>query len=275
MQKTILVVTGPTASGKTDKAIELALEHNSPVISADSRQVFKELKTGVARPSDEQLAKVPHYLVAHTSIHDPYNAGIYANEGRLLINQLLDTHDALVVCGGTGLYIQALLEGLDPLPGRDEELRQELDELLEREGLPALQKMLKMLSPQRFDATDIQNPQRLVRAIEIERGEMPEQTSLPAFSYPFITKTIVMEHEREALYDRINRRVIQMIDEGLEEEARGLLPYSHLNALQTVGYSEWWPYFRGERDIDAVISLIQQHTRNYAKRQLTWIRNRM
>lgn len=275
MQKTILVVTGPTASGKTDKAIELALEHGSPVISADSRQVFRELKIGVARPSDEQLARVPHYFVAHTSIHEPYNAGIYANEGRLLINRLFDAHDTLVVCGGTGLYIQALLEGLDPLPGRNEELRLELDELLEHEGLPALQDMLRQLNPKRFETIDIQNPQRLIRAIEIERGEIPEQASLPEFTYPFATKTIIMEHDREVLYDRINHRVHQMIAEGLEEEARSLLPYSRLNALQTVGYSEWWPYFGGERDLDTVISLVQQHTRNYAKRQLTWIRNRM
>lgn len=275
MQKTILVVTGPTASGKTDKAIELALEHGSPVISADSRQVFRELSIGVARPTEEQLAKVPHYLVAHASIHEPYNAGIYANEGRLLINRLFDTHDTLVVCGGTGLYIQALLEGLDPLPGRNGALRQELNGLLEREGLQPLQDMLRRLNPVRLASMDIQNPQRLIRAIEIERSEMPVQSLLPEFSHPFTVRTIVMEHDREALYGRINRRVVQMIEEGLENEVRALLPYSDLNALQTVGYSEWWPYFRGECDLDTVIALVQQHTRNYAKRQLTWIRNRM
>ncbi len=273
MSKKIIVVTGPTAVGKTDEAIRLAKELSCPILSADSRQVYRELNIGVARPSEEQLSQATHYFIAHVSIHEPYNAGKYAEEGRKLINSLFDTHDHLIVCGGTGLYIKALLEGLDPMPERNPVLRAELELMLGQQGIKALQEELRSLDERRFSSIDIQNPQRLIRAIEIARGADPSGSMLPAFRHDFVTRFVRMETDREQLYERINSRVDQMVDAGLEREVRELGDLRELNALQTVGYSEWWPYFDGHISMEEVISKIKQHTRNYAKRQMTWIRN--
>ncbi len=271
--KKLIVVTGPTAVGKTAHAIKLALQFRSPVISADSRQVYKELGIGVAKPDTEQLATVNHYFIDHVSIHDNYNAGRYAKEGRELINELFLTNDTLILCGGTGLYINALLNGLDPLPDRNEILRAELQTIYEKEGLMSLQLRLKNLNASKFESMDINNPQRLMRAIEIEQSPRPEQSYLPAFEHAFETEYVHLNMPREVLYERINQRVDSMVANGLEAEAKGLEHLQHLNALQTVGYSEWWPYFRGEVKRDEVIEKIKQHTRNYAKRQLTWFRH--
>lgn len=271
-EKTLTVITGPTASGKTDLAVQLALERNCPVISADSRQVYKELNIGVARPSEEQLKSVKHYLIAHRSIHENYNAGVYAQEARTLINALFREHDHLIVCGGTGLYIKALLKGLDPLPGKDDELRQVLTALWQESGIGALQEKLRNIDPERFAAIDHQNPHRLIRAIEIACGQ-PVPNDIPAFEHNFRTEVRIIETERAALYERINKRVELMIAAGLEAEARDLYPFRELKALQTVGYTEWWPLFEGHCSLKDVTERIRQHTRNYAKRQLTWFRN--
>ncbi|MFM6983355.1 MAG: tRNA (adenosine(37)-N6)-dimethylallyltransferase MiaA [Chitinophagaceae bacterium] len=273
--KNIIAVLGPTAVGKTDKAIELAIEHQCPVISCDSRQLYTELNIGVAKPDADQLAKVKHYFISNISIHEHYTAGRYAADARQLINQLFDTFDTLVVVGGTGLYIKALLEGLDQLPERNEALRDELDNSLEKEGIETLQKRLREKSEEIYAKTEILNPQRLIRAIEIAEGRTIRNTDIPAFKYPFELKTIVMEMERERLYERINLRVDMMIEAGLEEEARGLYSMRELNALQTVGYSEWWPFFEGEYSREKAIELIKQHSRNYAKRQITWFKNQI
>ncbi len=275
MPKKIIVITGPTAVGKTDEAIRLAQELSCPILSADSRQVYKELNIGVARPSEEQLAAVQHYFIGHVSIHAPYNAGRYAEEGRQLVNKLFEKHEHLVVCGGTGLYIQALLKGLDPLPGRNDELRAELGLMLEEQGIEALQQELKELNIHKYNTIDLQNPQRLIRAIEIGKTPFQVQPSLPDFKYLFETEIIKMDCERDILYERINRRVDQMVEAGLEEEVRGLSAHRHLNALQSVGYNEWWPYFEGLASKEEVTDKIKQHSRNYAKRQMTWIRHRM
>lgn len=272
--KKLIVVTGPTAVGKTAHAIELAKQYESPVISADSRQVYKELGIGVAKPDSEQLAAVQHYFIDHVSIHENYNAGRYAKEGRELINELFKTHHTLIICGGTGLYINALLKGLDTLPDRNEDLRKELQSIYESEGLVGLQFLLKNLNAKKYESIDIQNPQRLMRAIEIEKSPAPLQSNLPDFKHPFETQFIHLELPRELLYQRINQRVDEMVANGLESEAKALENLQHLNALQTVGYSEWWPYFRGEVKRDEVIEKIKQHTRNYAKRQLTWFRHK-
>jgi tRNA dimethylallyltransferase len=274
MSRKITVITGPTAVGKTDKAISLAKELSCPILSADSRQVYRELNIGVARPDEEQLAAAQHYLIAHVSIHEPYNAGRYAEEGRHLINELFEIHENLIICGGTGLYINALLNGLDPLPGRNEPLRAELETLLKEHGIEALQKELETLNPGRHGSIDLQNPQRLIRAIEIESSPAHEQSPLPCFRYSFETEIINMDCGREELYERINRRVDRMIETGLEQEVRNLSEFRHLNALQSVGYSEWWPYFDGQAGIDEVTDKIKQHSRNYAKRQMTWFRNK-
>lgn len=272
--KKILVVVGPTAVGKTDEAIRLALQHHCPIISCDSRQLYSELNIGVAKPDAEQLQTIQHYFIGNISIHEHYTAGKYANDARQLINSLFETYDTLVVCGGTGLYVNALFNGLDQLPERDEELRNELNQLLNDEGIETLQRRLKSEDVDAYNKVDIHNPQRLMRAIEIAESKKITIEKAIEFQHKFTTDYIVMEMDREKLYDRINTRVDKMIEQGLEEEAKSLYPMRHLNALQTVGYSEWWPYFEGEVDKAFVIEKIKQHTRNYAKRQMTWFRNK-
>ena len=269
----LIVVSGPTAVGKTAYALELAKQLNSPIISADSRQVFQELNIGVARPSIEQLNQVEHYLIAHTSIHNPYNAGIFAQEARNLINELFETHKTLVVCGGTGLYIKALLSGFDPLPPSDEKLRLELEENFSVYGIEYLQEKLRNLSIELYKKTENLNPQRLIRAIEIGSANEVPKNDIPDFNFEFETEYKVLKMARPELYDRINKRVDEMIEIGLEKEAKDLEKFQNLNALQTVGYSEWWPYFRGENPLDFTVDKIKQHSRNYAKRQETWFKH--
>lgn len=272
--KKLIVVVGPTAIGKTDEAIRLALLNHCPIISCDSRQLYTELNIGVAKPDAEQLQKVQHYFIGNISIHEHYTAGKYANDARQLINELFDKYDTLVVCGGTGLYINALLNGLDKLPERNEQLRSELAQILESDGIEALQNRLKSKDSEAYNKVDIDNPQRLMRAIEIAEGENTKDEKTIEFRHQFTTDYILMKMDREKLYLRINTRVDEMIEQGLEEEARSLYPLRHLNALQTVGYSEWWPYFEGEVDKSYVIEKIKQHSRNYAKRQITWFKNK-
>lgn len=266
---------GPTAVGKTDKAIELALAQQCPIISCDSRQLYTELNIGVAKPDEAQLAKVKHYFISNVSIREHYTAGRYAADARHLINELFEQYDTLVVVGGTGLYIKALLNGLDQLPERNEALRTELEELMASQGIEALQRRLKDKSPELFERTEVQNPQRLIRAIEIAEGTTIRNLEIPEFKHPFELETLVMEMDRDKLYERINLRVDQMVEAGLEAEAKALYELRHLNALQTVGYSEWWPYFEGEYDRKIAIDKIKQHSRNYAKRQITWFKHQM
>lgn len=271
----LIAVLGPTAVGKTDKAISLALEHQCPIISCDSRQLYKELNIGVAKPDEEQLATVKHYFISNISIQEHYTAGRYAADARHLINDLFDVYKTLVVVGGTGLYIKALLNGLDQLPERNEGLRLELEKILEADGIEGLQKRLQEKSPEMYAKTEVLNPQRLIRAIEIAEGTSIRNTDIPSFRHTFELETVVMEMDRDTLYQRINLRVDQMVEAGLEEEAKGLYDSRELNALQTVGYSEWWPFFQGEYSRDKAIDLIKQHSRNYAKRQITWFKNQI
>ena len=273
--KKLTIVAGPTAVGKTAFSIELAKKLDSPIISADSRQVFQELNIGVARPSEEQLAEVKHFLIAHTSIHHAYNAGVYAKEARLLINKLFETHNNLVVCGGTGMYIKALLNGFDPLPPSNDKLRMELEAKYAELGIGFLQEKLKSISLDLYKKTELSNPQRLIRAIEIGSAIEVPKSDIPDFTHEFETEYKVLNLERSELYDRINRRVDEMLEMGLEEEAKNLEKFQELNALQTVGYSEWWPYFRGENKIEYSIDKIKQHSRNYAKRQETWFKHQL
>ncbi len=271
----IIAVLGPTAVGKTDKAIAIALEHQCPIISCDSRQLYKELNIGVAKPDENQLTAVKHYFISNISIKEHYTAGRYAADARHLINELFEEHQTLVIVGGTGLYIKALLNGLDQLPERNEELRVELENILKLEGIESLQKRLQEKSAEMYAKTEVLNPQRLIRAIEIAEGTTIRNTDILPFKYPFELETVVMEMDRDRLYQRINLRVDQMVEAGLEEEARGLYDRRELNALQTVGYSEWWPYFEGEYSREKAIELIKQHSRNYAKRQITWFKNQI
>lgn len=273
--KQLIAVLGPTAVGKTDKAIELALAHQCPIISCDSRQLYTELNIGVAKPDEAQLQTVKHYFISNISIYEHYTAGRYAADARHMINELFEQFDTLVIVGGTGLYIKALLNGLDQLPERNEALRNELGQLIAAAGIEALQNRLKVKSPDLFERTEIQNPQRLVRAIEIAEGVTIKNLEIPEFKHPFDLKTVVMDMDRETLYERINLRVDLMVEAGLETEARALYELRHLNALQTVGYSEWWPYFEGEYDRKTAIDKIKQHSRNYAKRQITWFKHQL
>lgn len=273
--KRLIAVLGPTAVGKTDQALELALEHQCPIISCDSRQLYTELNIGVAKPDEAQLAKVKHFFISNISIHEHYTAGRYAADARHLINELFEEYDTLVIVGGTGLYIKALLNGLDQLPERNELLRTELEQLIASEGIEALQQRLKDKSPDLFERTEIQNPQRLIRSIEIAEGITIKNLEIPEFKHPFELETVVMEMDRDKLYERINLRVDQMVEAGLEAEAKDLYEWRHLNALQTVGYSEWWPYFEGEYDKKTAIDKIKQHSRNYAKRQITWFKHQL
>ena len=272
-EKHIHLIIGPTAVGKTDRAIEVAQSFNCDIISTDSRQVYKELNIGVARPDLEQLSAVKHHMIACVSIQEDYNAGKFAIDAGNTINKLFETSDHIVLCGGTGLYIKALIDGLDPLPPKNEKRRRELQMIMDESGVDALSRILLELDPERHANIDKQNPQRLIRAIEIAESDELTEPSAINFKFPFHLHIETLEMERDKLYNRINLRVNKMINEGLENEVRTLLPLMHLNALQTVGYSEWLPYFENKTSREEVIDKIKQHSRNYAKRQITWFKN--
>ncbi|MBX7094508.1 MAG: tRNA (adenosine(37)-N6)-dimethylallyltransferase MiaA [Flavobacteriales bacterium] len=274
-EKILLVVLGPTASGKTDLSIRLASFFSTEIVSADSRQVFREMKIGTARPDESEWQHVPHHLLGHRSIHETYNAGIFEEEALACIASIHQKNKTAILCGGTGFYIQSVLEGFDDVPSRDEEIRSKLTQEYESAGIEFLQQKLLQLDPAFYQVAELQNPQRLIRALEIilVTGKSPlELRSGKAKDRPWRSIYIMPDLPREVLYDRINKRVDQMIEAGMENEARNLFPYRHLNALQTVGYSEWFSFFEGEISREKAIELIKQHTRNYAKRQLTWFR---
>jgi len=268
--KKLIVLAGPTAVGKTSFAIQVAKYFNTEIISCDSRQIYKELNIGVARPNENELSEVKHHFIATQSIFDPYDAGIYSQEVNQLLRKLFEIHDVVVMTGGTGLYIKAATEGLDILPPKNEQLRQQLNFILETEGLQALQAIVDSLDIDQ-SKTDLSNPQRIIRAIEIKQGvtegQKPLDTRFFTPSYYFLNRG------RQELYTRINQRVDQMLKDGFEAEAKSLLPYRKLNALNTVGYKDFFSFFDGEISKDIAIEKMKQHTRNYAKRQLTWFRN--
>ena len=266
----LIVIAGPTAVGKTSLAIELAQHFNTEIISCDSRQVFSELNIGVARPSSEELDQVKHHLIAHRSIHEEYNAGIFADEVNALLHQLFEHHPIVIMTGGTGLYIKAVLHGLDYMPKKNETLRQQLKLVLESQGLEGLHRIAQERGLD-INTLENQNPQRVMRAIEIAVGEPSQHTAVSPPEYDALC--FYINRDRAELYDRINRRVDLMLEEGLEKEAESLLPHQELNALQTVGYKELFEYFNGNWTREKAIEKIKQHSRNYAKRQLTWFRN--
>lgn len=275
-QPVLIVVCGPTSSGKTDYAIELAQYFNTEIISADSRQVYKEISIGTAKPSSEKLALIPHHFINHCSIHDTYNAGIYEKEALQLLENLFKKHRVVIVAGGTGLYIKALCEGLDDLPKADENLRIQLQKELDDNGVDYLFKKLQGLDSEGSKTIDTKNPHRIMRALELvlETGKsILEIKTNPKIERPFRIVKIMMDVDRETLYQRINSRVDEMIEEGLVEEVKKVYPYKNLKALQTVGYNELFDYLDGKNSLPEAIEKIKQHTRNYAKRQLTWFRN--
>ena len=293
MSKKLIIILGPTAVGKTDYSIETALKYDSPVISCDSRQIYKEMTIGTAVPDASQLSAVKHYFIHSHSVEQLYTAGKYELEALDLINRLFaEGHDTLVMAGGSGFYIDALVNGLDDFPSADLQLREELMTRLSEEGVESLRVDLQKLDPESYATIDIANGQRVVRALEV-----CIMTGKPFSSFKtnqlkkrdFEIEKIGLTRPRDVLYDRINRRVLQMVDEGLVEEVRSLVDYRDLAALQTVGYKEifdWFDYLDGKvstegwtpttpgdgpvTSLDRAVELIQRNTRHYAKRQLSY-----
>ena len=275
MEKELHVIVGPTAVGKTDYSIELAKEFGSPIISCDSRQIFKEMKIGTAPPSPDQLAAVKHYFIFSHSVSQYYTAGKYELEALEVINELFKTHDRLVVVGGSGLYVDALCYGLDDFPPADIELRNQLMERLEKEGIESLRMELKQLDPESYYSMDIANRQRVVRALEVTLMTGKKFSSFKTNQVknrPFKINKSVLSMPREELYDRINRRVDMMFDAGLVAEVESLLQYSDMPALQTVGYKEIFEYFDGKHSLETARELIKRNSRRYAKKQISYFK---
>ncbi len=278
MTPTVYIVVGPTAVGKTKYAIELAQALKTEIISADARQCYQELNIGVARPSNQELAQVKHHFIASHSIQDTVNAGVFEQYALEKATELLTKFGSAVMVGGTGLYIKAFEEGMDQIPEIDPAIRSQIQQDVSTKGIDWLQDQVKQLDPiywAQADQGEQQNTQRLSRALEVMTGTGQSILSFqnqPKKARPFNIQKIGLEMTREQLYDRINQRVHQMDHMGLEEEVRSLRPQIHLNALQTVGYQEWLPYFDGQQTKEAVIEAIQRNTRHYAKRQMTWFK---
>ena len=273
-KKTLFVIVGPTAIGKTATAIRIAQELGTEILSCDSRQFYKELNIGVARPSDEELAAVKHHFIANLSIHDNYNASMYEHDALALLDDLFATHDTAVAVGGSGLYVDALCQGITEMPDPDPEIRAELKKRLQDEGIESLRSQLRLLDPEYYEQTDIANPLRIVRGLEmyLTTGRPFSQIRKSEIkNRPFDIVKIGLTCPRDELYSRINLRVDEMVRNGLEEEARNLLPFRQLNALNTVGYKELFDYFDDKITLEQAIADIKTHTRRYAKRQITWL----
>jgi tRNA dimethylallyltransferase len=271
----LIVVGGATGSGKTEAAIRIAEHFGTVVLSADSRQFYREMSIGTAKPTPEELARVPHYFINSLSIHDEYSVGDFEKDALALLEQLYRAHSVVVVAGGSGLFINALCNGLDHFPEVSPEVKQRIDEGMETGGLAWLQAQVAALDPGYFAKADQQNPMRLRRALEVTLSAGQPYSSFTTGKTekrPFEVHQVITDWPREVLYERINQRVDRMIAEGLEEEARSLLPFRHLTALRTVGYEEWFDHFDGNYTRAEAIDKIKQHSRNYAKRQMTWFR---
>lgn len=275
MSKTVYIVVGPSAVGKTSFAIALAKAFNTEIISADARQCYKEMNIGVARPSVDELKAVTHHFIASHSITENINASYFENWVIDKVESLFTSKDTIVMVGGTGLYIKAFCEGLDLIPAIDAEIRENIIAQYEKLGMRWLQKEVSVKDPQYWEKGEQKNPQRLMRALEVMLGTGSSIISFQnkkAVERPFKIVKIGLELPREELYDRINARVLTMVEEGLEKEVKSLESYAHLNALQTVGYSEWKDYFEQKISKEKAIENIQQNTRHYAKRQMTWFK---
>ena len=270
---TLHIILGPTAVGKSDYAVAEALRVGSPVVSCDSRQFYRELRIGTARPYDAQLAAVKHYFIADRSVTEPCSAGAFELEALALLEQLFRTHDTVVMAGGSGLYIDALCNGLDDFPEADPALRAELSRRLRDEGVAALRTELRILDPASYAVIDPANGQRIVRALEVTIGTGRKYSDWKTHSQkerPFTIVKTGLTRPRPELYARIDARVDTMLEEGLVEEARSLLPHRDLPALNTVGYKELFGYFDGQYDLAEAVRLIKRNTRHYAKKQMTW-----
>jgi tRNA dimethylallyltransferase len=271
--KYLVVVAGPTAVGKTALCVKLANIFRTEVVSADSRQVFNELTIGTAKPEKEEMQEVKHYFISSHSIKDDFNVGQFEAEAMELLDQLFKKKDIVLLAGGSGLYIQALCEGLDEFPDIDPEVRKKLNEAFEKKGLPPMLDELELLDPEYFKTVDKANPQRVIRALEVCKG-----TGMPYSSFrkkrkkerPFKIIKIGLTRDRKELYKRIDERVDEMLKKGLKEEAVSLYPFKEKNALQTVGYQEIFDFIEGKSDWEETVRLLKRNSRRYAKRQMTW-----
>lgn len=275
MTNYLINIIGPTAIGKTSLSIKVARHFNTEIISADSRQFFKEMKIGTAVPEKHELEAASHHFIQHISVEDNYSVGDFERDAIRKLEELFQSHDLVVMVGGSGLYIKAVTEGLDNFPEVDPQIRKNLNKHLEEDGIDWLQQKLFVLDPEYYKTADVQNPHRLIRALEIciETGK-PFSSFLDQEKQArdFKTISIGLTADRELIYDRINKRVDLMIENGLVEEARALYSKKELNALNTVGYKELFQYFDGDIDLETAISEIKKNTRRFAKRQLTWFR---
>ncbi|GGG57086.1 tRNA (adenosine(37)-N6)-dimethylallyltransferase MiaA [Hymenobacter glacieicola] len=274
-EPTLLVVTGPTAVGKTALCVRLAQELQTEIVSADSRQFFRELNIGTAKPTPEEMQGVPHHFINSHSITEEYNAGRFEQDALTLLAELFQRHRVVILTGGSGLYLHAVTEGLDELPAAPPAVREQLRAELEAHGLEPLVAELERLDPVTHARIDRQNPQRVLRALEISRATGQPFSSFhgaTAAPRPFRVVKVALTREREELYQRIDQRMDQMLAAGLEAEARSLYPHRHHNALQTVGYQELFQYFEGHYDYAEAVRLLKRNSRRYAKRQLTWLR---
>jgi len=273
----LILLIGPTAVGKTNVSLKIAEYFNAPIISADARQFYKEMNIGTAKVKDNELESIKHYFINNLSICDSFSGGQYEKESNSLIRRLANDHKNLIMSGGSGMYVDAAVFGLNDLPQQNETLRAELNLMKEEKGIGALQTMLENLDPEYYESVDRNNSQRLIRAIEVCKLSGQKYSSLrkkPKAKDFFKPIWIGLEREREELYDRINRRVDIMMDEGLLAEVTELLPYKNLNALQTVGYQEIFSYLEKKQTLEEAVDLIKRNSRRYAKRQMTWWRNR-
>ncbi len=273
--KKLILIAGPTAVGKTSLAIDIARKYDTEIISTDSRQFYKEMQIGTAAPTVEELAKVKHHFIGNLSIQDYYNVSIFEQQAIMTLQKLFEKKDIVVAVGGSGLYIDALCYGIDDLPDADRDIRSGIKENYKEFGIEYLQNEVKKLDPHYYAIADIKNPKRLQRALEViyATGKTySSQRTEKRKDREFKIDKFVLNMDRDILYERINKRVDMMMEQGLEKEARRLYPYKELNALNTVGYKELFSYFDGEISLEQAIIDIKTHSRRYAKRQITWFK---
>ncbi len=270
----LVVITGPTGVGKTRICTRLAEQYKAPVISADSRQMYREMKTGTAVPTADELERVKHYFIGNLSIHDYYNASMFETEVLALLEELFNKTRLVFMAGGSGLYIDAVTRGIDDLPAVDPVLRKDLAAKYHSRGITWLRQLLKQLDPAHYKTVDLKNPNRILKAVEISiMTGKPYSTFLhrKRKERNFGIVKIGLTMDRQELYEKINKRVDEMMEQGLLEEAKDLFRFRHLNALNTVGYKELFSYFEGAVSLEKAIELIKRNSRRYAKRQLTWL----
>lgn len=275
MPKTLVILLGPTGIGKTDLSIDLAKQLNSPILSCDSRQFYKEMKIGTALPSIEQLNEVKHYFIGNKSVNEYYNVFLFETEALTLINDLFKKQNALLMVGGSGMYIDVMCYGIDDIPDIDPDIRKELIQKYEKEGIESLRFDLKKMDPEFYDYVDLRNKNRMLRAIEVK---MQTGKTLTGFRKnrkkirEFNILKIGLERDREELYDRINKRVDLMVQDGLVKEARKMMKYRDFNALNAIGYKELFDFFDNKISREKAIELVKRNSRRYAKRQITWFK---